>query len=82
MGILSWLVMGLIVGALAKWIMPGKDPGGLIVTILIGIGGAMLGGWLASLFGMGGVDGFNLGSLVVATIGALILLWVYRALRA
>lgn len=82
MGILSWLVMGLIVGALAKWIMPGKDPGGLIVTILIGIGGAMLGGWLASLFGMGGVDGFNIGSLVVATIGALILLWVYRALRA
>lgn len=81
MGIISWLVMGLIVGALAKWIMPGKDPGGLGITIVIGIAGAMLGGWLSTLFGMGGVDGFNLGSITIATVGALILLWLYRRLK-
>lgn len=80
MGIITWLVMGLVVGALAKWIMPGKDPGGMIVTIIIGIIGAMIGGWVSSLVGIGGVDGFNLGSIATATVGALILLWVYRKL--
>lgn len=81
MGIITWLVMGLIVGALAKWIMPGKDPGGLIVTIIIGIVGAMIGGWLSTVLGMGGVDGFNLGSIAMATVGALILLWLYRKFK-
>lgn len=81
MGIITWLVMGLVVGALAKWIMPGKDPGGMIVTIIIGIIGALIGGWLSSLVGIGGVDGFNLGSIATATVGALILLWVYRRLN-
>lgn len=81
MGILTWLVMGLIVGVLAKWIMPGKDPGGLIVTIVIGIVGAMIGGWLSTLVGIGGVDGFNLGSIGTATVGALILLWIYRKVK-
>ncbi len=61
MGILSWIVMGLIVGVLAKFIMPGKDPGGLIITILIGIAGAFVGGFIGSRLGLGTVTGFNVG---------------------
>lgn len=53
MGILSWIVLGLIVGVLAKWIMPGNDPGGLIITVLIGIGGAFVGGFISSSLGFG-----------------------------
>jgi uncharacterized membrane protein YeaQ/YmgE (transglycosylase-associated protein family) len=78
MGILSWILFGLIAGALAKWVMPGDDPGGCIVTTLIGIVGAVVGGFVASLFGLGGVSGFNLWSLLVAMLGAVLLLWVYR----
>lgn len=81
MGLLSWILLGLVVGVLAKWIMPGPDPGGVIVTILIGIAGAFVGGFLGSLVGLGGVSGFNLGSLTLATAGALLLLWGHRRLR-
>jgi uncharacterized membrane protein YeaQ/YmgE (transglycosylase-associated protein family) len=81
MGILTWIVLGLIVGALAKWIMPGDDPGGIFITILIGIAGALLGGFLSTALGMGAVDGFNLGSVVIAVIGSLILLFGYRRLK-
>lgn len=81
MGILSWIVMGLVVGVLAKWIMPGKDPGGVVGTIIIGIVGAMIGGWLGSMLGVGQVDGFDLGSLAIATGGGVILLWLLRKLR-
>ena len=81
MGFISWLIFGLIVGALAKWIMPGKDPGGIFITTLIGILGAMVGGFLASLIGIGSVSGFNLGSLIVAVAGALLLLWLYRKFK-
>ncbi|MES1943168.1 transglycosylase [Salinisphaera sp. PC39] len=81
MGIISWIVLGLIAGALAKWLMPGKDPGGILVTILIGIAGALVGGFIASLLGIGGVSGFSLGSIVIATGGALLLLWGYRQLN-
>ena len=81
MGILSWLLLGLVVGAVAKVIMPGKDPGGIAVTILIGIAGAMLGGFISSSFGLGTVTGFNLGSLAIATGGALLLLIVYRQFK-
>jgi uncharacterized membrane protein YeaQ/YmgE (transglycosylase-associated protein family) len=82
MGILSWIVLGLIVGVLAKWIMPGDDPGGVIITILLGIGGALLGGFVGSnLLGLGTVTGFNLGSLLIAVVGAIALLWGYRLLR-
>jgi uncharacterized membrane protein YeaQ/YmgE (transglycosylase-associated protein family) len=81
MGILSWIVLGLIVGALAKFIMPGKDPGGLVVTALLGIAGAFVGGFLGSLVGLGSFTGFNLGSLVLAVAGALLLLWGHRKLR-
>ena len=81
MGILSWIVFGLIAGIIAKWIMPGKDPGGFIVTILIGIAGAFVGGWLGSITGIGGSMGsFSLGSFVTAIVGALVLVIVLSQL--
>ena len=82
MGILSWIIFGLIAGALAKWIMPGRDPGGIVVTILLGIAGAVVGGFIASLLGLGTVTGFNLWSLLVALGGALLLLFGYRQLKS
>lgn len=78
MGIISWIVVGLIAGLLGKLIMPGDDPGGIIVTILIGIVGAFIGGFVVSIFGGTGVTGFNIWSIIVATIGAIILLAIYR----
>jgi len=81
MGILSWIVLGLIVGALAKWIMPGDDPGGIFITILIGIAGALLGGFLSTALGFGAVDGINFGSVVIAVIGSLLLLFGYRRIK-
>ncbi|PKN88302.1 MAG: GlsB/YeaQ/YmgE family stress response membrane protein [Deltaproteobacteria bacterium HGW-Deltaproteobacteria-1] len=81
MGILSWIVMGLIVGVLAKLIMPGKDPGGIIITILIGIAGAFLGGYIGSFLGIGTITGFNLVSLMLAIGGALLLLILYRLIK-
>jgi uncharacterized membrane protein YeaQ/YmgE (transglycosylase-associated protein family) len=81
MGMISWIVMGLVAGALAKWIMPGNDPGGIIVTILIGIAGAIVGGFIGMLLGLGSVSGFDLVSLALATGGALILLYGYRLLK-
>lgn len=81
MGIISWIVLGLVVGVLAKWIMPGNDPGGFIVTVLIGIVGALLGGFLGSVIGLGTVTGFDLRSLAIAIAGSLLLLFVYRRLR-
>ena len=82
MGILTWIVLGLIAGALAKWIMPGKDPGGIIVTILIGMAGALIGGFIASAIGLGTVTGFNIGSLVIALGGSLLLLFIYRQIKS
>lgn len=81
MGILTWIILGLVVGALAKWIMPGEDPGGIFITIGLGIAGAFVGGFIGSLFGIGDVSGFNLVSLILATVGALLLLWVYRRVK-
>ena len=81
MGIISWIIMGLIVGVLAKWIMPGKDPGGFIITILLGIAGAFVGGFIGTLIGFGDVTGFNLKSFLLAIGGAVILLIVYRSVR-
>jgi len=81
MGILSWIIFGLIAGALAKWIMPGDDPGGIIVTIIIGVVGALVGGFIASLIGLGTVSGFNLGSFIIAVLGAILLLIVYRKVK-
>jgi uncharacterized membrane protein YeaQ/YmgE (transglycosylase-associated protein family) len=81
MGILTWIVMGLIVGVIAKILMPGKDPGGFIITILLGIAGAFLGGFIGKALGFGTVTGFNLGSLLLATGGAILLLVLYRFLK-
>ena len=82
MGILSWILFGLIAGVLAKIIMPGKDPGGIIVTILIGIAGAMVGGFISTALGYGDVSGFDLRSLGIAIGGALLLLFGYRKLKS
>jgi uncharacterized membrane protein YeaQ/YmgE (transglycosylase-associated protein family) len=77
-GILGWIVVGLIAGILAKWIMPGDDPGGIIITILIGIAGGLLGGFIASKIGIGGG---NIMNIVIATLGAILLLVLYRVVR-
>ena len=68
-------MVGLIAGALAKWAMPGPDPGGIIVTILIGIAGAFLGGYLVGLVGIGGGV---ITTILTATVGAILLLAIYR----
>ena len=76
-GIIGWIVVGLIAGVLAKMIMPGKDPGGIIVTILIGIAGALIGGFVATKLNIGGG---NIMNIVIATCGAIVLLILYRLL--
>ncbi len=81
MGILSWIIFGLIAGIIAKWLMPGRDGGGFIITIILGIIGAVVGGYISTFFGYGRVDGFNFGSFVVAVIGAIVVLWIYRLVR-
>lgn len=81
MTVFGWIGLGLLVGALAKLIMPGKDPGGLIVTVLIGIAGAMIGGAIGQQLGWGDVTGFDVRSIMVATFGAILLLIVYRVIR-
>jgi uncharacterized membrane protein YeaQ/YmgE (transglycosylase-associated protein family) len=81
MGILAWIIFGLIAGALAKFIMPGDDPGGFIVTTIIGIVGAVIGGFIAVQLGWGDVTGFDVRSFVIAIAGALILLFGYRLLK-
>ena len=74
-------MVGLIAGILAKWVMPGPDPGGMIVAILIGIVGAFIGGWILTLLGLSASAGeFSLGSILTATLGAIILLAIYRLL--
>lgn len=78
MGILSWILLGLLVGILAKFIMPGDDSGGLILTILLGIAGASVGGFVSTKMGFGSFTGFNVKSIAIATGGALIVLVVYR----
>ena len=81
MGILYWILLGLIVGALARLIVPGKQPSGIIVTIILGIVGAFLGGWIGTLLGLGSVNGFNLTSILLATGGAIIIILIYNALK-
>ena len=72
MGILSWIIFGLIAGALAKWIMPGRDPGGCFITILIGIAGAMVGGFIGRAIGWGSVEAsFEIKNFALAVVGAI-----------
>lgn len=77
MGILSWVILGLIAGALAKFIMPGNQSSGWIITIVLGIVGAVVGGFIGSALGFGDVNGFNFRSLIIATVGALVVLGIY-----
>jgi uncharacterized membrane protein YeaQ/YmgE (transglycosylase-associated protein family) len=81
MGILSWIFFGLIAGAIAKWLMPGDDPGGIIVTIILGVVGAFVGGYVGTLLGLGTVSGFDVRSFFVAILGAVILLADYRLIK-
>jgi uncharacterized membrane protein YeaQ/YmgE (transglycosylase-associated protein family) len=81
MGFISWIVLGLVVGVIAKFLMPGRDPGGFIVTTLLGIAGAFVGGYIGTTFGFGSVTGFDFRSLVIAVAGAVLLLVVYRAVK-
>ncbi len=80
MGIIAWIILGLLAGAIAKLVLPGDDPGGIIVTMLIGVAGALLGGWLAAaIFEADSVRGFfDLSTWITAIIGSVILLLVWR----
>src|SRR5579872_724455 len=79
MGILLWIIFGLIVGAIARWIVPGESPGGILGDMVIGIIGAIIGGWIYGFFGHAGVTGFNFWSFICAIIGAVVLLWIIHA---
>jgi uncharacterized membrane protein YeaQ/YmgE (transglycosylase-associated protein family) len=79
-GIIGWIILGLLAGAIAKAILPGDDPGGIIVTILIGIVGAIVGGFIASALNIGDLgDFFDIGTWIIAIVGSLLLLVAYRA---
>lgn len=77
MGFVSWVIVGALAGLLAKWIMPGSGPGGFLVTVLLGMAGASIGGFMVGMLGGTGATGFNIWSILVATFGAVILLFVY-----
>lgn len=81
MGILSWIILGLLAGLIAKAIRPGSDPGGWIVTILIGMLGAVVGGWIGSAIGWGPVNEFSLRTLLLSVGGSVIVLWIYAMIR-
>ncbi len=78
MGILSWLIIGLIAGALAKMFVPGEGPGGIIGDIVIGIVGAFIGGFIFNAFGHSGVEAFSLYGILVALVGSIVLLVILR----
>jgi uncharacterized membrane protein YeaQ/YmgE (transglycosylase-associated protein family) len=83
MSIIGWIVLGLLAGALAKWLLPGRDPGGIVLTMVLGIVGALVGGFMVGL--LTEVDfttGFNVSSLLVATLGAIVLLSAYRVVSS
>ncbi|MGH7961487.1 MAG: GlsB/YeaQ/YmgE family stress response membrane protein [Candidatus Binatia bacterium] len=80
MGILSWLIFGFLAGILAKLVMPGRDRSGFLFTVVLGIFGAAVGGWIGTQFGWGTVRGFDLRSLGLAVLGGVVVLALYRAL--
>ena len=81
MGIIGWIILGLLAGIIAKAILPGDDPGGIIVTPLIGVVGALLGGFVAKLIGLGDPidEFFDISTWVAAIVGSIVLLLIYRA---
>ncbi|MFQ5526458.1 MAG: GlsB/YeaQ/YmgE family stress response membrane protein [Thermoanaerobaculia bacterium] len=81
MGLGSWILIGLIAGAIGKFLLPGKDPGGCIITPLIGVVGALIGGFIATYMGYGGISGFDVRSLVIATLGSILLLMFLRLFK-
>ena len=81
MGFITWIILGLIVGVIAKFIMPGKDPGGIFITIILGIAGAFVGGFIGSRIGFGSVTGFDIRSLLLAIGGSILLLIIYRVVK-
>lgn len=82
MNLIAWIVLGLLAGAIAKMLMPGRDPGGCILTIVIGIVGALLGGFLSTVLGFGGLGGeLDWRNLVIAVLGSIVLLALWRMLR-
>ena len=77
--IIGWIIFGLIAGAIAKMLMPGKDPGGIFVTILLGIAGALVGGFIGrALWGSSGASDWSFGSFLLAIGGSILLLFLYR----
>jgi uncharacterized membrane protein YeaQ/YmgE (transglycosylase-associated protein family) len=77
--VIGWIIFGLIAGAIAKLLMPGRDPGGFIITMLLGIAGAVVGGFIGrALWGSNGVNDWSFGSFGLAIVGAIILLAIYR----
>lgn len=78
MGFISWIILGLIAGALAKWIMPGKDGDSWLRTMVLGIVGAFVGGFVGQFIGLSSADGINIASIFTATFGALIVLFLYK----
>jgi uncharacterized membrane protein YeaQ/YmgE (transglycosylase-associated protein family) len=80
MGILLWALFGLIAGAIARFLMPGKVPGGIIVTMLLGIVGAVVGGFIGSQLGFGDISGFDIRSMLLAVGGGLLVLFLYGLL--
>jgi uncharacterized membrane protein YeaQ/YmgE (transglycosylase-associated protein family) len=78
MGILSWIVFGLLAGVIAKYVMPGPDSGGIVMTILLGVAGAVVGGFIGAQMGYGSVAAFDVRSLLIAIGGALVLLVGFR----
>ena len=79
MEVLSWIFFGLVVGILAKLLMPGRDPGGIIITILLGVAGSLLGGWVGRTMGWYGPG--ETAGWIMSILGAVVLLLIYRALR-
>ncbi|MCQ9166117.1 MULTISPECIES: GlsB/YeaQ/YmgE family stress response membrane protein [unclassified Arthrobacter] len=82
MGFISWIILGLIVGAIVKAIMPGRVGGGWITTLVLGIVGAIVGGWIgALLFHSGGMSFWNIGSWILAIVGGLVVAGIYGAIK-
>ena len=81
MGVLAWAVFGLIAGAIARMLVPGSGVGGLVLTTMLGVVGAVVGGFLGTQLGFGEVDGFDIRSFLIAIGGAVVLLTGYRMLR-
>ncbi len=81
MGWLIWIVLGLVAGIIAKLIMPGRYPGGFNVSAILGLIGALLGGFISTRLGFGDVTGFNLPSIIIAVLGSILLLLIYRMIK-